>query len=839
MRIVISEKQFKKIVLKSIGNQELSEEGEEGGAPESGASSDGEKKTGATKWESGVTRGPANQIGNTKWSDIVGSQLKRGKANPLAEQDIPSAPTPVYGGSLKDRTGIEVKIGSPRKNQVPSNKTKNASLVFEEKYKTFWGETYTIPVNRTDSDYTVKLWDASTSRVNSFGADEQGNWVVKKKFKDNTTKEFKYAPPPEGYLRKLFPDGTIKSIKDEKTGKYYGIVMTLADLNANWNKNIKKDGSLMAGALSLEKPVAEQWVPKHYAYVYYPNFEYMLGKEEAFMNIKQASVPKEYTDFVNREYTDENDFQRYINRRSYNGLEVPVGFDPNKYDEYLSKRKMIDEKIKGIGKVILRKFGETPSFTLDDEGKKKREEYNKFQQEIFSLRKQYDDLYKKYASPIGPGGPPEFSYGTDERTREAYFRFKAEIEKEYNQKIKDAEVLRDKYFSEDGIVNYDMDGTPIYSERYWGQYTVVNKLIDEKNLKLKDLNSRFGYDYEKPSILGYSFDKFWDNWGGTVSFAGNFLLILFSGGIAGAVRGTALAAYRGLIVPTADAAFNAMIASYELNRGKNVEAAFSIICTFVPFAKYFGNIGKIDKDAALNLAIKVRNAGPNLFIDPRKLQKFIFLLSDEEKYIFRNVSSLSKEQLNTATEKILKDFEKGVDELNLRSGTNFRVPASKKAWVKPLLKELGIEFVLPTSLDILNSIFKWIENERPNLPYSDEELMQLRKDIEKNIDILKDMDNFDMFINSIELLKDLKKGGVEVTKMASNLSDAAGWETREPTKDDINKWKSDKTDTIYLKFLKQYSENPTNRLGDFKLRDDNTNQPEKPSTQNPNDGTKQ
>jgi hypothetical protein len=35
------------------------------------------------KWESGVTRGPGNQIGLTKWSDIVGSVLKRGKANPL------------------------------------------------------------------------------------------------------------------------------------------------------------------------------------------------------------------------------------------------------------------------------------------------------------------------------------------------------------------------------------------------------------------------------------------------------------------------------------------------------------------------------------------------------------------------------------------------------------------------------------------------------------------------------------------------------------------------------------------------------------------------------------
>jgi hypothetical protein len=34
-------------------------------------------------WESGITRGPANQIGVTKWSDTVGSKITRGHANPL------------------------------------------------------------------------------------------------------------------------------------------------------------------------------------------------------------------------------------------------------------------------------------------------------------------------------------------------------------------------------------------------------------------------------------------------------------------------------------------------------------------------------------------------------------------------------------------------------------------------------------------------------------------------------------------------------------------------------------------------------------------------------------
>lgn len=34
-----------------------------------------------TKWESGVTRGPANQIAVVKWADIV--KVTRGKANTL------------------------------------------------------------------------------------------------------------------------------------------------------------------------------------------------------------------------------------------------------------------------------------------------------------------------------------------------------------------------------------------------------------------------------------------------------------------------------------------------------------------------------------------------------------------------------------------------------------------------------------------------------------------------------------------------------------------------------------------------------------------------------------
>lgn len=87
MKLVISEKQLKTLMSQMNVNQDLAEQGEGEGAPEAGTSSDGEKKTGASKWESGASRGPANQIGVTKWADSY--KISRGKANPLWEQAAP------------------------------------------------------------------------------------------------------------------------------------------------------------------------------------------------------------------------------------------------------------------------------------------------------------------------------------------------------------------------------------------------------------------------------------------------------------------------------------------------------------------------------------------------------------------------------------------------------------------------------------------------------------------------------------------------------------------------------------------------------------------------------
>ena len=119
MRLVITEKQLRDIVRRRFPNQEISEEGDAAAAaPEAGTSSDGNTKTGMSRWESGVTRGPANQVGVTKWAEVVGSKLTRGHANQLKEQEEP----------LLWNKGEEIRIERERKTKEEIKYLKSINL---------------------------------------------------------------------------------------------------------------------------------------------------------------------------------------------------------------------------------------------------------------------------------------------------------------------------------------------------------------------------------------------------------------------------------------------------------------------------------------------------------------------------------------------------------------------------------------------------------------------------------------------------------------------------------------------------------------------------------------
>lgn len=94
MKYIINEKQLKLILSKEIdlGEQDAETVSSEPTAGTSSTQSGGQGYPAVGKWESGVTRGAGNQIGVTKWSDVVGSTIKRGKANPLKEQSFLGLP---------------------------------------------------------------------------------------------------------------------------------------------------------------------------------------------------------------------------------------------------------------------------------------------------------------------------------------------------------------------------------------------------------------------------------------------------------------------------------------------------------------------------------------------------------------------------------------------------------------------------------------------------------------------------------------------------------------------------------------------------------------------------
>jgi hypothetical protein len=202
MKIGLSEKQYKTILTYVSENQEVREDEEVPSAePEAGTSSTqsgGQGYPEVGKWESGVTRGPSNQVGITKWSDVVGSTLKRDKANQLKEQSVIGAPSngtsqnTVLNGRPEGYVEGEYSLwsGTPTKT-----------------YKTVWDEEIKIP---DDGTIKVTLWKDEDDRLKAFSSnsnyDKDGKWYLS----DRKTETIK---PAKGYMDLTIPSGCIRFIK--------------------------------------------------------------------------------------------------------------------------------------------------------------------------------------------------------------------------------------------------------------------------------------------------------------------------------------------------------------------------------------------------------------------------------------------------------------------------------------------------------------------------------------------------------------------------------------------------------------------------------------------------
>ena len=205
----------------------LQEQGETPAAePEKGTSdkqSGGQGYPAVGKWESGVTRGPGNQVGVTKWSDVVGAKLTRGKANPLKEQEE----------TLLWDKGEEMRIERERKTKEENGKVDE----FNSKYYVLdtipgYNPTNSIVLPKSVGSNQTEVWfhnNNSNTKLNDY-------FYRHEEFRDTKA----WQVPNNRTINEMLPEGTLKSFR--VNGIWYGAHLKLDEKYKN-QTNAKHDSS--------------------------------------------------------------------------------------------------------------------------------------------------------------------------------------------------------------------------------------------------------------------------------------------------------------------------------------------------------------------------------------------------------------------------------------------------------------------------------------------------------------------------------------------------------------------------------------------------------------------
>ena len=159
------------------------------------------------KWESGITRGPANPIGVAKWSDVVGAKLTRGHANPLKEQGMPGGNFGMLGAQYANG-----EFDTPTIEHV-----------------TPWNDKILIPKD----SYNVVLYKENELRVNSWGYDKDEKGGFKKDAYGNFLLLGEVAPT-ESELRQMLPTGTLRQFTTKQDNERWHLVLKFDKEKYRW-----------------------------------------------------------------------------------------------------------------------------------------------------------------------------------------------------------------------------------------------------------------------------------------------------------------------------------------------------------------------------------------------------------------------------------------------------------------------------------------------------------------------------------------------------------------------------------------------------------------------------
>lgn len=237
MRIALSEKQIKLITsmveadsdTTTSASTTTSTSTPTSGGATSTASSGKASYPQVDKWESGITRGPANPIGITKWADVVGSKLTRGHANPLNEQGKPNTTPTKTQTRLPTNSELE-KYYNPKSTNTNNLTGKASSELNNKKYnitsQMYWGDNLTqdqrlakaLGYGDVTKDYAANIpRDENGKMLAPRGQGNDKRWNGKVIYPKNNKDmgEFPYQPSynvPNSGLTAFYGDKHLKSV---------------------------------------------------------------------------------------------------------------------------------------------------------------------------------------------------------------------------------------------------------------------------------------------------------------------------------------------------------------------------------------------------------------------------------------------------------------------------------------------------------------------------------------------------------------------------------------------------------------------------------------------------
>ena len=201
MKVALSEKQLKLITsMVEVDGDTSASSGADTASTTSTASSSQSSGTQSSKagypavdkWESGITRGPANPIGVAKWSDVVGAKLTRGHANPLKEQEVGMQPGRT--------TQIAQALNAPeieRKKEIDKNFNENFFMVEIPKTSKTKSSHLILPKNYEGIETKYTLHEHPINPYVFFR-----NWVGT---------EWEDDIPNQRHLEEIIPNGTLRN----------------------------------------------------------------------------------------------------------------------------------------------------------------------------------------------------------------------------------------------------------------------------------------------------------------------------------------------------------------------------------------------------------------------------------------------------------------------------------------------------------------------------------------------------------------------------------------------------------------------------------------------------